>query len=280
MKPYTYLIGWSKLNYWYYGCEYKKTAHPDNLWTTYFTSSEIVKEMRIWHGEPDHIEVRMTFDTAANARAWEDKVIRRLGAVFSDKWLNRANGGKEFCNDSPQTRERMRLAKLGKKGAKRSELTKQKMRKAALGRKFSEEHKQKLCEARRKRAPVSLETKEKMRLARQGKTYEELFGVDKAAEMRLKQSINFSIQRTGKQSWNSGLTKDTSKKVAKWAQALSAAKQANPPTGDKNPFYGKKHLNETRLKWKLMRQGKKWSEEALAKARVTRLCNKLSKELT
>lgn len=41
--PYTYLIGWSKLNWWYYGAEFakiKKIANPSNLWTTYFTSSK------------------------------------------------------------------------------------------------------------------------------------------------------------------------------------------------------------------------------------------------
>ena len=63
--PYTYLIGWSKLNKWYYGVEYgiKKIpcANPKNLWTTYFTSSNIVSHFRKTHGEPDIIQVRKLF---------------------------------------------------------------------------------------------------------------------------------------------------------------------------------------------------------------------------
>ena len=37
--PYTYLIGWSKLDKWYYGCRYGINCHPDDFWKTYFTSS-------------------------------------------------------------------------------------------------------------------------------------------------------------------------------------------------------------------------------------------------
>jgi hypothetical protein len=36
-QPYTYLIGWSEHDLWYYGCEYgrwRKTANPENLWIT------------------------------------------------------------------------------------------------------------------------------------------------------------------------------------------------------------------------------------------------------
>ena len=46
--PYTYFIKWSAQNIWYYGVEYgfySKTANPNNLWVTYFTSSKLVKEV-------------------------------------------------------------------------------------------------------------------------------------------------------------------------------------------------------------------------------------------
>jgi hypothetical protein len=58
-QPYTYLIGWSKLNYWYeYSNRSKKRANPNNLWQKYFTSSDYVEMMRQWHGEPDVVQVR------------------------------------------------------------------------------------------------------------------------------------------------------------------------------------------------------------------------------
>lgn len=49
--PYTYLIGWSKLNKWYYGSRTAKNCHPSELWIKYFTSSKFVKEFRRLYGE-------------------------------------------------------------------------------------------------------------------------------------------------------------------------------------------------------------------------------------
>jgi hypothetical protein len=95
--PYTYLIGWSKLNKWYYGvryaqkdrCLYETGCHPDDFWNTYFTSSEEVKEYLKLHGEPDVIQIRHKFASKEKAISWETKVLRRMNAVKDDKWLNR-----------------------------------------------------------------------------------------------------------------------------------------------------------------------------------------------
>lgn len=43
---YTYLIGWSNHNKWYYGRRTAKNCHPNEFWKTYFTSSKYVKEFR------------------------------------------------------------------------------------------------------------------------------------------------------------------------------------------------------------------------------------------
>ena len=94
--PYTYLIGWSKLGIWYYGCRYAKTCHPGEFWISYHTSSKFVREFRAQHGEPDVVQVRKTFTTGEQARSWEERVIRRMNCVKSDSWLNKANAGKEW----------------------------------------------------------------------------------------------------------------------------------------------------------------------------------------
>ncbi len=60
--PYTYIIGWSLYNKYYYGVRYAKNCNPNDLWKTYFTSSKYVKEFRNNHGEPDIIQVRKTFE--------------------------------------------------------------------------------------------------------------------------------------------------------------------------------------------------------------------------
>ncbi len=76
--PFTYLIGWKEHNKWYYGVRYVRNCHPDDLWTSYFTSSKLVKKMRKEFGDPDVIEVRQTFPTDTLAREWEFIVIRRM----------------------------------------------------------------------------------------------------------------------------------------------------------------------------------------------------------
>lgn len=86
--PYTYLIGWSSHNKWYYGVRYGKNSHPSDLWKTYFTSSKLVKEFVKIHGNPDIIEIRKIFSNIVSAKNHEDKVLRRMNVGASEKWLN------------------------------------------------------------------------------------------------------------------------------------------------------------------------------------------------
>jgi hypothetical protein len=90
--PYTYLIGWSSLNFFYYGVRYGKGCDPSDLWITYFTSSKYVKEFRTLHGEPDKIEIRSTFESSEEARNWEERVLKIINAAQNPNFLNKANG--------------------------------------------------------------------------------------------------------------------------------------------------------------------------------------------
>ena len=99
--PYVYLIGWSKLDRWYYGCSYArstKIANPQNLWKTYFTSSKLVKKFRKIHGEPDVIQIRKTFEVAEQALSWEAKVIYRMDMVGDLRFLNQKDMSNRFRN--------------------------------------------------------------------------------------------------------------------------------------------------------------------------------------
>jgi hypothetical protein len=90
--PYTYLIGWSSLNKYYYGVRYANGCNPNDLWTTYYTSSKYVKDFREDYGEPDIIQIRKTFDTPDEAVLWEAKVLSRINASSRDDFLNQQNG--------------------------------------------------------------------------------------------------------------------------------------------------------------------------------------------
>lgn len=95
--PYTYLIGWSAHNKWYYGVRYAKNCHPSDLWTKYFTSSKVIQDFRKLNGDPDVIQIRKIFLCKEDAAIWEHKVLRRLRVNLNDKWLNKTyNGCFEF----------------------------------------------------------------------------------------------------------------------------------------------------------------------------------------
>ena len=96
---YTYLIGWSAHNLWYYGVRYSKNSKPDDLLQTYFTSSNFVKDYIVKLGLPDIKEVRRVFNTKEQAIIWEHKVLRRMKVVKKNNWINKTDN-KAICSDS------------------------------------------------------------------------------------------------------------------------------------------------------------------------------------
>lgn len=148
--PYTYLIGWSSLNKWYYGVRFAKSCSPSDLWVTYFTSSKIVKQYRKEYGEPDVIQVRQTFTCADAARRWETRVLQRLNVIESTVWLNKTDNiaiASQRGPDHPfygrkhteEARKKMSERKQGSvphnKGKKASEVDAARLRRLAAARK-------------------------------------------------------------------------------------------------------------------------------------------------
>lgn len=89
---YTYLIGWTNLDKYYYGRRTARECHPDEFWVTYFTSSKLVEEFTEKYGNPDIIEIRKLFSNPKDCIKWECTVLRRLKVSKSDKWLNLVAG--------------------------------------------------------------------------------------------------------------------------------------------------------------------------------------------
>lgn len=161
--PYTYLIGWSKLNKWYYGVRFSKNCNPGEIWNTYFTSSKYVKKFREEQGEPDVVEVRKTFENEHQARLWEHKVLKRLNAPKNDKWLNKTDN-KSIYNDE-ESYKKIAAAKTGKKRSK-PHPCKGKPRPACKGRIPWNKGKKLSAEQIGQRKPHTQETKEKISKAK------------------------------------------------------------------------------------------------------------------
>lgn len=97
--PYTYLVGWSKHNLWYYGVRYAKNCHPDDLWIIYYTSSKRVCQLRAELGEPDIVQVRKVFMDAKSAIRWEEKVLRKMNVLNNPKWINANISGAIYLDE-------------------------------------------------------------------------------------------------------------------------------------------------------------------------------------
>lgn len=156
--PYTYLIGWTDLDKWYYGVRYADGCHPDELWVTYFTSSAVVNQLRKEHGEPDIKQIRRTFNDPAKALLWEETVLQRLQVDKHLKWVNLRAGSWPISILSEETKRKHKAARNKRPPA--SDETRRKMSEARRGRKMSEETKRKISEANKgKRRTVAERTK-------------------------------------------------------------------------------------------------------------------------
>jgi len=89
--PYTYLIGWSHREKYYYGVRYAIGCNPNELWKTYFTSSKVVNKYRKLYGEPDIIQIRKLFTSKDKAILWENRVLEKLNVKSRLDFLNQTN---------------------------------------------------------------------------------------------------------------------------------------------------------------------------------------------
>jgi hypothetical protein len=188
--PFTYLLKHIPTNKYYYGVRYKKGCHPKDLWTKYFTSSKKVKGLIKRYGKKSFIfEIRKIFKNPNQAINWENKVLKRIKAIYRDDFLNQTDNkcfdpiliskymktkigiknsfyGKKH---SKKTIKKLRLINLGKNnpmyGKSQTEEVKQKIRLSKLGKNNP------MYGKKGKNSPVygkkhSKKTIQKMRLAR------------------------------------------------------------------------------------------------------------------
>lgn len=137
--PYTYFIGWTKLNLFYYGSRYGKGCHPTDFWQTYFTSSKKVAALRLESGEPDLIQIRQEFDDVQSAMLWEKVVLRRMKVKSRKDFLNETMGNMPTMRGKKHTAETKAKMSVWQKGVPKPEEATRKMIAALTGKKMSDQ---------------------------------------------------------------------------------------------------------------------------------------------
>lgn len=245
-KPYTYLIGWTELNKWYYGVqygEYRRIANPENLWNDYFTSSKEVKKYRNIYGEPDVIQIRKIFTTAQEAVNWETKILTKLNKLdpfknSNSKWLNRNIKGAIILEETQRKKSEDHKIKIGKsnKGKKKSDTSK-------MGRyERTKEIKEKMVTTRRKNDTYKHTQETKHILSEKSKGNKASLGYKHTEESRLKMSISGK----GRPSHRKGKTMPEEAKIQ-----ISKKLKGRP-----SPKKGSVASDETKLKMSLIRKGR------------------------
>jgi hypothetical protein len=211
--PYTYCITHKITGLSYYGRNAARGCHPKNFWVTYFTTSNIVKQ--IINQESKDIfkpKIMRIFDNAAECQQHEVKFLTKINAATNPKMYNRHNGSSKFCNTSgyPHTEKSKNKISSANKGKPKSVEHRKKLSIAHIGKTTSQTTRNKMSERRkgrpsgRKGIPMSENTKLKIAAGNKGKKH--------SLESRQKQSIAL----TGKIPWNKGVpcSKETREKIS------------------------------------------------------------------
>ena len=145
--PFTYVVKFKPTGQIYYGSRTKQGCQPTDLWTSYYTSSKVVRQLIEQHGKDAfEVEIRKTFSTKEQALLWEHRVLRRVDAARNPLYLNKNNGDRKFYGGcvpkgfrhSEDARRRMSINSSGEKNPN-------------WGKTFSEETRRKISEAAKKR---------------------------------------------------------------------------------------------------------------------------------
>lgn len=181
-RPFVYIIKNTSTGIRYCGCKFAKGCKPEDLLTSYFTSSKVVKKL-IEDGDVFEIEQICEVATKEEAIELEELILTEASAHTSKDWYNLSISGaidpehvKQTCLEKYGADNWMKSdnAKgLGFKEGntygnfKRSEETKVKMSIAFKGRVFTEEHRANIAKVRVGKV-ASNETKKKMSEKRKG----------------------------------------------------------------------------------------------------------------
>jgi hypothetical protein len=177
--PYTYCITHKITKKSYYGRNASKGCHPNDFWNTYFTTSDIIKQIIKQEGKDIFVtKIMRIFDSVKQCQEHEIKFLTRIHAASNPKMYNRHNGSTKFYNMN---------------GFPHSQDSKTKISIANKGKPKSAEHKAKLSISRIGKI-TSLITRSKMSQQRKGKIWihnDSIYKIIKPSELSIYESNGF-----------------------------------------------------------------------------------------
>ncbi|WP_155738091.1 NUMOD3 domain-containing DNA-binding protein [Sphingobium yanoikuyae] len=229
-QPFLYVVGWSNLDTWYLGVRYAKHCHSTDLWTSYFTSSDYVREFRERNGEPDHIEILLLGDRE-EVLATERAVITEFNLHLDPKWLNRSTGAIHISGQKFQQSEAFRKQRSEAQKARWQDPEfRQSVVSKMQGRTLSQETKRLIREKRAKQV-ITPETRQKLSDARTGRKLSPSHIANSAAARRgSKRSEEWKAQHSIRMKGNGkGVPKPgTSAKLKGRSKFLNELNSGNP----------------------------------------------------
>lgn len=133
--PFSYYLFHRPTKQHYYGVKFARGCHPNMLWSTYFSSSGIIKKLIKEYGADSFdVKIRKIFKDGQSALLWEHKVLRRLDASSRPDWINRHNGGSKFRSPLEHSSETKQSIAKKITGMTRSEETRKRMSQSAAKR--------------------------------------------------------------------------------------------------------------------------------------------------
>lgn len=111
---FTYLLTFKPTGQKYFGVRYASNSNPDDLWTKYFSSSKIVKELVRKHGK-DSFEYRIDRIFEEPIAALEHELAFLKNIEDRENWLNQSFGSGGHNHARIKTEEHRRKIGEGRK---------------------------------------------------------------------------------------------------------------------------------------------------------------------
>lgn len=95
--PFFYIITHKVSKKRYAGCKTSKGCHPSQLWSTYFTSSNIINNIIKNEGRNIFsVEIRNIFNSVDECLTYETNFLKKINASHNQNWFNLHNGDGHF----------------------------------------------------------------------------------------------------------------------------------------------------------------------------------------